>query len=163
MNMPTNTLESLASYTLHNSNVSLALHNTPELHPLTFFVECTAQKREDLMSHPQVKSLLFLSKNNLIEMFFPRIIKESDSSGLCISKVGGVIGKIAKNCSIWSISTSEAFSDFITCWTKDNLIIYSKGEEITSEMFHQTVDSDKEKLWTPSLTLLPYFVCQHAT
>ena len=91
--MPTNALESLTSYTLHNSNVSPALHNAPELHPLTFFVECTAQKRGDLMSHPQVKSLLFLSKNNLMEMFFPMTIKESGSSGLCITKVGGSLAK----------------------------------------------------------------------
>ena len=81
--MSTNALEALASCTFHDSNVSPALHDVPDLHPLTFFVEGKAQKREDLISHPQFESLLFLSKNNLIEMFSPSIVKEFDDSGSC--------------------------------------------------------------------------------
>ena len=45
--MPTKDLEALPSCTLHNANVSPALYGAPELHPLTFFVEGLAQKRED--------------------------------------------------------------------------------------------------------------------
>ena len=58
----------------------------------------TAQKRKDLISHPQVESLLFLSKNNLIEMFLPRIVKEFNDSSSCTTKVGGIVGKTADNC-----------------------------------------------------------------
>ena len=148
--MSTNALEALASCTLHDSNISPALYNALEIHPLTFFVKGTAQKREDLISHPQVESLLFLSKNNLIEMFLPSIVKEFDSSGSCTTKVGGLVGKTSDNCFILSIPTNKAFSDIITCWTKDNLLTYQKGEEIPSEMFSQTIDQDSDKPWTPS-------------
>ena len=149
--MSTNTLEALASCTLHDSNVSPTLYHVLELPPLTFFVKGTAQKREDLISHPQDESLLFLSKNNLIEMFLPRIVKEFDSSGSCTTKVGGLVGKTFDNCSILSIPKNEAFSDIITCWTNDNLLTYQKGEEIPSEMFRQTIDQDSDKPWTPPL------------
>ena len=50
--MSTAALEALASCTLHDSNISPASYDALELHPLTFFVEGAAQKREDLLSHP---------------------------------------------------------------------------------------------------------------
>ena len=145
------TFKDLASCTLHDSNVSPVSYNTHERHPFTFFVEGSAQKREDLLSHPQVKSLLFLSKDNLIKMFFPRIVKEFDSSGSCTTKVDGVVGKTVENCSIMSITVSDAFSNVITSWTMDNLITFQKGKELPSEMFRQSVDSKDNKPWTPSL------------
>ena len=50
--MSTTVLKALASCTLHDSDVSLASYDASKLHPLTFFVEGAAQKREDLLSHP---------------------------------------------------------------------------------------------------------------
>lgn len=84
-------------------------------------------------------------------MFFPRIVKEFDENGSCTTKIGGVIGKSAQNCSIISITTSEAFSDIITCWTADNLLTYPKGETVPDTLFRSTVDSTDDKPWTPFL------------
>ena len=133
------------------SSISPVSYDTTELHPLVIFIQGNTQKSEDLISHPQVESLLFLNKNNLIEMFFPRIVKEFDCSGSCSTTVGGVIGKTAENCSIVSIPTTEAFSDIITCWTKDNLVTYQRGNELPADLFRPSIDSTKEKPWTLSL------------
>ena len=84
-------------------------------------------------------------------MFFPRIVKEFDEDGSCTTKIGGVIGKNAQNCSIISISASEAFSDIIACWTADNLHTYPKGIVVPDTLFRPTVDSTDDKPWTPSL------------
>ncbi len=104
-----------------------------------------------MLSHPQIESILFLSKNNLMEMFFPRIIKEFDENSSCITQIGGVIGKTVQNCSIISISASKVFSDIVTCWTAENLRTYPKGKVVPDTLFRPTVNSTDNKPWTLSL------------
>ncbi len=109
------------------------------------------QKRDDLLSHPQVESILFITKNQLTELFYPQLVKEFDANGTCTIKLAGVIGKTLGNYSIISISASEAFSDVLTFWTNDNLQNFIRGETIPAEKFKKTAIEKIEKPWVPSL------------
>ena len=90
-------------------------------------------------------------------MFFPRIVKEFNFNGICSTKVGGIVGKTADNYSIVSIPTSKAFSDFITCWSKDNLVTYQNGDKVPVKLFCSSVDNDQDKPWIPSLNPITLF------
>ena len=111
------------------------------------------QTRDDLLSHPQIESILFISKNHLTEIFYPQLVKEFDQDGTCTIKLAGIIGKTLGNYSIISISASEALSDVLTFWTEGNLSYFSCGETIPAEMFRNDVKkTDKDdKPWIPSL------------
>ena len=70
------------------------------------------QKRDDLLSHPQVESILFIMKNNLIELFHPQLVKEFDPNCICTIKLARFIGKTLENYSILSIAdASKPLSD----------------------------------------------------
>ena len=77
----------LSTTPLGNTNVSPALCNAIELHPLILFVKGKAQTREGLISHPQVESLLFISNHSLFEMFYPLIAHKCNHTGTWTTKL----------------------------------------------------------------------------
>ena len=111
------------------------------------------QKRDDLLSHPQVESILFITKNNLTELFHPQLVKEFGLDGTCTIKLAGVIGKTLENYSIISIAASEALSDVLTFWTEENLNNFAKGEKIPKNYLEM---KQKKKELTTNLGSHPY-------
>ena len=156
-NFQNNVINALASCTLRDTNVSPASFDAIEKHPLTIFVKGASQTREDLLSHPEIESLLFISKNQLVEMFFPRIIKEFDDLGNCTTKISGIIGKTVENASIISLQTNDIFADFLTFWS-DGIVPphFQKGTTIPQEKFRKEAsttnvsDAEKSKPWIPA-------------
>ena len=73
------------------------MYNTIDSHPLSLFVMGDYQTRDDLLLHPQVESFLFITKNNLTELFHQQLVKEFDPDGTCTIKLAGVIGKTQEN------------------------------------------------------------------
>ena len=88
-----NVIEAFASYSLSDTNVSLVSYNAIDSHPLSLFVQGDYQKRDDLLSQPQFESILFITKNQLKEIFLPQLVKEFDQDGTCTIKLAGVIRK----------------------------------------------------------------------
>ena len=86
-------IEAFASYSLSDKNLSLVLYNTIDNHPLSLFVMGDYQKQDNLLWYPQVESALFITKNQLTELFHPQLIKEFDPDSTCTVKLTGVIGK----------------------------------------------------------------------
>ena len=154
-----NVIEAFASYNLSDTNVSPVLYDTIDSHPLSLFVMGDYQKRDDLLSHPQVESILFITKNNLTELFHPQLVKEFGLDGTCTIKLAGVIGKTLENYSIISIAASEALSDVLTFWTEENLNNFAKGEKIQKKLFrNETKEKGTDnKPWVPSLHLVALF------
>ena len=109
------------------------------------------QKRDDLLSHPQVESILFITKNQLTELFYPQLIKEFEPDGTCSTKLTGVLGKNLGNYFIISIPASEAFANVLTFWTHTNLHQFTCGEEIPAKKFRNNVNDKDDKPWVPSL------------
>ena len=134
-------------------------HHKMLLNCTLWYVLSKVQSRRGKIWSPTHKSNPFYSwkkENNLIEMFFPRILKEFDSSGLCSTKVGGIIGQTADNCSIVRIPMSKAFSDIIACWSKNNLITYQKGKEILSNYSAKALIATRTNCELHHSTPLPY-------
>ena len=109
------------------------------------------QKRDDLLLHPQVESFLFITKNQLTELFYPQLIKEFEPDGTCSTKLTGIIGKNLGNYFIISIPASEAFANVLTFWTHTNLQQFTCGEEIPANKFRNNVNDKDNKPWVPSL------------
>ena len=57
-----NVIQAFASYNLSDTNVSPVSYNTIDSHPLSLFVMGDYQKRDDLLSQPQVESIIFITK-----------------------------------------------------------------------------------------------------
>ena len=147
-----NVLEAFASHSLSETNVSPVSYDTIDSHPLSLFVKGDYQKRDDLLSHPQVESFLFITKNHLTELFYPQLVKEFEPDGTCTIKLTGIIGQTLGNYSIISISASEAFSDVLTFWTKDNLHNFPCGKTIPAKKIRKTAEEENDnKPWVPSL------------
>ncbi len=126
-------------------------YDTTDIHPLSLFVKGDYQKRDDLLSHPQVESILFVTNDKLTELFYPQLVKEFAPNGTCTIKLAGVIGTSLGNYSIISLSASEALSNVLTFWTKDNLHNFICGDTIPAKMFKNDVKDKNEKPWVPSL------------
>ena len=109
------------------------------------------QKRDDLLSYPQIESILFITKNQLTKLFYPELVKEFEPDGTCTIKLAGVIGKTLRNYSIISFSAFEALSDVLKFWTQENLTYFTCGETIPTEMFRNATNDNNDKPWFPSL------------
>ena len=118
----------------------------------------TSQTRDKLLSHAKVKSFLFISKNQLLELFFHKTIKEFDQNGTCTTKIGGIIGSTVENVSIVSMYTSEVFADFHTFWS-DGIIPdhFKKGNTTPHDKFRKNastkdfLESNTDQPWIPTV------------
>ena len=105
----------------------LVLYDTIDSHPLSLFVMGDYQKWDHLLSHPQIESILFVTKNQLTEIFYPQLVKKFDQDGTCTIKLAGIIDKTLGNYSIISIPAFKALSDVPTFWTEGNLNQFPYG------------------------------------
>ena len=106
-------------------------YDTIDSHSLSLFLMGDYQKRDDLLLHPQVEFILFITNNQLNELFHPQLVKEFKSHGTCTIKLAGVNGQTLGNYSTISIAASEAPSDVLTFWTEENLNNVAQGETIS--------------------------------
>ena len=113
-------------------------------HPLVTFTLGSITQREQLISHPEIESLLYVQKGKLYQLFLPRVVQEFDlDTESSTSKVAGVVGKNIDKYSVVSFTRKEILGDFWTYVNESASTYFHGGQILNEDVFTmKTVPSD---------------------
>ena len=116
-------------------------YDTPEKHPLSLYVKGDLVKRGQLLQHPHVESLLFVSQDKLHELFCPKLVTafDVDNPTDCPNKLGGVIGDNLLELATLSFSAEDTFGDTVLLH-KEHESPFRQGVTIPVTSFHAKKD-----------------------
>ena len=93
-------------------------------------------RRKLFLNHPEVKSLLYVQKGTLSQVFFLRVVQEFDpETEILTSKVAGAIEKHVDKYSVVSFAQKEIFGDFWTFLNESSKIYFTSGIVLNDNVF----------------------------